>query len=135
MTAVILIIPLVFGDKYYLNAMNFIALYSVVAIGLCLLTGYGGQLALSHAAFFAIGAYSSAILSLRTGLHPLISISLAQVISALIAWGIGAVVLRLKGHYLAIATLSFTVIVEVLLKNMVSLTGGLQGFLLYPEYL
>ncbi len=133
MTAVILIIPLVFGDKYYLNAMNFIALYSVVAIGLCLLTGYGGQLALSHAAFFAIGAYSSAILSLRTGLHPLISISLAQVISALIAWGIGAVVLRLKGHYLAIATLSFTVIVEVLLKNMVSLTGGLQGLSSIPR--
>ncbi len=132
-TAIVLILPLILGDGYYLNAMNYIALYSIVAIGLCLLTGYGGQLAMSHAAFFAIGAYASAILSLKTGLHPLISILIAQFISALGAWGIGAVVLRLKGHYLAIATLSFTVIIEVLLKTLVSLTGGLQGLSSIPR--
>ena len=131
--AAIVILPLIFGDGYYLNAMNFIAIYSIVAIGLCLLTGYGGQFALSHAGFFAIGAYASAILSIKTGLHPLVSILLAQVIAALTALGIGAVVLRLKGHYLSIATLAFTVIVEVLLKNLVSLTGGLQGLSSIPR--
>ncbi len=132
-TAIVLILPLILGDRYYLNAMNFIGLYSMVAVGLCLLTGYGGQLAMSHSAFFAIGAYSSAVLSMRAGLHPFVAIFLSQIISALTAWGIGAVVLRLKGHYLAIATLSFTVIVEVLLKNIVWITGGLQGLSNIPR--
>jgi branched-chain amino acid transport system permease protein len=112
--------------------MNFIALYSLVAIGLCLLVGYGGQLSISHSAFFAIGAYGTAILSLRFHLSPIISILLTQAVAALIAWGIGAVVLRLKGHYLAIATLSFTIIIEVLSKEMAWLTGGLQGLSSIP---
>lgn len=123
----VLLCPLVLGDGYYLSIMNFIALYAMVTMGLCLLTGYGGQLSISHSAFFAIGAYASAVFSLRTGFHPLISILLGQGLAALISWGIGAVVLRLKGHYLAIATLSFTIIVEVLIKETAWLTGGLQG--------
>lgn len=126
-TAGVLLCPLLLGDGYYLSIMNFIALYAMVTMGLCLLTGYGGQLSISHSAFFAIGAYSSAVFSLKTGLHPLVSIPLSQGLATLIAWGIGAVVLRLKGHYLAIATLSFTIIVEVVIKEAAWLTGGLQG--------
>jgi len=131
-TAFVFLLPAALGDRYYLNAMNFIALYSMVAIGLCLLTGYGGQLSMSHAAFFAIGAYGSSILCLRAGLQPVLAIFLSQIFSALVAWGIGWIVLRLKGHYLAIATLSFTVIIEHLLKNWVKLTGGLQGLSAIP---
>jgi len=132
-TAGVLILPIILGEGYYLSVMNFIALYSMVAIGLCLLTGYGGQLSISHSAFFAIGAYASAIFCLRYDLHPLISIVLSQGIAVLIAWGIGVVVLRLKGHYLAIATLSFTIIVEVLIKETAWLTGGLQGLASIPS--
>ena len=131
-TGGVLILPIILGEGYYLCVMNFIALYSMAAIGLCLLVGYGGQLSISHSAFFAIGAYASAIFCLRYGLHPLISIVLSQGIAIPIAWGIGAVVLRLKGHYLAIATLSFTIIVEVLIKEMAWLTGGLQGLASIP---
>jgi len=129
----VLLLPLLLGDGYYLNVMNFIALYSIVAMGLCLLTGYAGQLSISHSAFFAIGAYSSAIFCLRFNFHPLLSIPLSQGISILAAWGIGAVVLRLKGHYLAIATLSFTIIVGVLIIEMAWLTGGLQGLSSIPS--
>ena len=129
----VLLLPFLFGDGYYLNVMNFIALYSMVAMGLCLLTGYAGQLSISHSAFFAIGAYSSAIFCLRLNFHPLISIPLSQGISVLAAWAIGAVVLRLKGHYLAIATLSFTIIVGVLIIEMARLTGGLQGLSSIPS--
>ena len=64
--------------------------------------------------------------------YPIVTILISQFLSALIAWGIGAVVLRLKGHYLAIATLSFTIIVEVLTKEMTRLTGGLQGLSSIP---
>jgi len=133
-SASVLIFPVIVGKGYYLSVMNFIALYSMVAIGLCLLTGYGGQLSISHSAFFAIGAYSSAIFSLRFGLHPILAVLLSQFVSGLAAWGIGAVVLRLKGHYLAIATLSFTMIVGVLIKEMAWLTGGLQGLSSIPPF-
>jgi len=129
----VLLLPLLLGDGYYLNVMNFIALYSIVAMGLCLLTGYAGQLSISHSAFFAIGAYSSAIFCLRYNFHPLISVPLSQAISMLVAWGIGSVVLRLKGHYLAIATLSFTIIVGVLIIELAGLTGGLQGLSSIPS--
>ncbi len=129
----VLLLPLLLGDGYYLNVMNFIALYSIVAMGLCLLTGYAGQLSISHSAFFAIGAYGSAIFCLRYNFHPLISVPLSQGISILAAWGIGTVVLRLKGHYLAIATLSFTIIVGVLIIEMAWLTGGLQGLSSIPS--
>lgn len=131
-SAGILLLPPVLGDGYYLSVMNFIALYSIVALGLCLLTGYAGQLSISHSAFFAIGAYSSAIISLRFGIHPLLSIVLSQNLTFLTSWVIGAVVLRLKGHYLAIATLSFTIIVGVLIIEMPGLTGGLQGLSSIP---
>lgn len=129
----VLLLPFVFGKGFYLNTMNFIALHAMVAVGLCLLVGYGGQLSISHSAFFAIGAYASAIFCLRYHLSPLISVLLSQCLSALLAWGIGWVVLRLKGHYLAIATLSFTIIVEVLVKEMAWLTGGLQGLSSIPS--
>jgi branched-chain amino acid transport system permease protein len=128
----LIIFPFILGDGYYLSVMNFIALYSIVAIGLCLLTGYGGQLSMAHAAFFGIGAYTSAILSTRFGINPLISIPIAQIITASAAWGIGSVVLRLKGHYLAIATLSFTIIVEIIIIETAWLTGGLQGLSSIP---
>ena len=128
----VLLLPVLFGKGFYLNTMNFIALYGMVAVGLCLLVGYGGQLSISHSAFFAIGAYASAIFCLRYRLSPWVSILLSQALSALLAWGIGWVVLRLKGHYLAIATLSFTIIVEVLVKETAWLTGGLQGLSSIP---
>src|SRR5512139_3825387 len=129
----VLLLPLFFGKGFYLNTMNFIALYGMVAVGLCLLVGYGGQLSISHSAFFAIGAYASAIFCLRYRLSPWVSLLFSQALSALLAWGIGWVVLRLKGHYLAIATLSFTIIVEVLIKEMAWLTGGLQGLSSIPS--
>lgn len=131
-TVGVLVLPLVAGPGFYLNVLNFIALYSMVAIGLSLLVGYCGQLSISHSAFFAIGAYASAILSTRAGLPAAAAVIVSQCITPVLAWGIGVVVLRLGGHYLAIATLSFTIIVEILIKEMTPLTGGLQGLSSIP---
>lgn len=127
LTALLLAAPLALGSGYLLNTLNFVAIYALPAIGLCLLVGYCGQLSISHAAFFALGAYASGILSKRYGVSPWLALLLAQLIAALVAAGIGWVVLRLRGHYLAIATLSFTIIVEVLIKELGGFTGGLQG--------
>lgn len=126
-SAGLLSLPLFFGRGFYLNILDFVGLYSMIAVGLCLLVGYGGQLSISHGAFFAIGAYGSAILSLRVGLPPVLAALATQFMVALVAWTIGAIVLRLRGHYLAIATLSFSIVVAVLIKELSWLTGGLQG--------
>lgn len=122
-----LALPVLLGNGYYINTLNFVAIYALPAIGLCLLVGYCGQLSISHSAFFAIGAYASASLSVRFGLSTWLALVLAQLLAAFVAVFIGWVVLRLRGHYLAVATLSFTIIVEVLIKELPSLTGGLQG--------
>lgn len=131
-TAAILLLPLVTGPGFHLNVLNFIALYAMVAIGLSLLVGYCGQLSISHAAFFAVGAYASAIFSTRLGWPPLLAVVVAQAVAAPIAAGIGWLVLRLKGHFLAIATLAFSIIVEVALKEAAPLTGGLAGLSSIP---
>lgn len=120
-------LPFAFGHGYYLNTLNFVAVFALPAIGLSLLSGLCGQLAISHGAFFALGAYGSAILSLRIGLNPLLATVLTQGIVIVISAAIGSLVLRLRGHYLAIATLSFSIIVEVLIKESPRLTGGQQG--------
>ncbi|MEN8742335.1 MAG: branched-chain amino acid ABC transporter permease [Phaeobacter gallaeciensis] len=129
---IMLLVPTVFGTGYYLNMMIFIAILALPAMGLSLLSGLSGQLAISHGAFFAIGAYGSAILSTKIGMSPAISTILAQVFVVAIAAGIGAVVLRLRSHYLAIATLSFAIIVELVIEEWRGMTGGMQGMLGIP---
>lgn len=127
-----LLVPVIFGPGYYLNMMIFIAVLALPALGLSLLSGLAGQLAISHGAFFAIGAYGSAILSTRAGVNPVLSTLLAQLLVIAIAAGIGAVVLRLRSHYLAIATLSFAIIVELIIEEWRGMTGGMQGMLGIP---
>ena len=129
-----LALPFVFGRGYYLNTLNFVAVFALPAIGLSLLSGLCGQLAISHGAFFAIGAYGSAILSLKLGLNPFLATVLTQGVVIVVSAAIGSVVLRLRGHYLAIATLSFSIIVEVLIKEWPRLTGGQQGMTNIPPY-
>ena len=127
-----LLLPLIFGAGYYLNTLCFVAILVLPTLGLSLLSGLAGQLAISHGAFFALGAYGSAILSRDLGITPIVSIFIAQMVVALIAAAIGSVVLRLRSHYLAIATLSFAIIVELLIEEAGMLTGGMQGMLGIP---
>ena len=134
LAAALLALPQVFGQGYYLNTLNFVAVLALPAIGLSLLSGMCGQLAISHGAFFAIGAYGSAILNVRLALDPLLATVLTQAIVVVVSAAIGWVVLRLRSHYLAIATLSFSIIVEVLIKEWPRLTGGQQGMTGIPPY-
>lgn len=130
--ACMLLVPAVLGTGYYLNTLNFVAIVALPTLGLSLLSGLSGQLAISHGAFFALGAYGSAILSRDLGITPLLSTLMAQIVVVLIATAIGSVVLRLRSHYLAIATLSFAIIVELLIEEARGLTGGMQGMLGIP---
>lgn len=114
----------------FLLQMRKMGILVIVALGLNLLIGYAGQISLGHAAFMGIGAYASAILSTRGvfGLHlsVYLSIPLAVLITAGVALLI-APVLRLKGHYLALATLGFGAFVGVMIRQLEGLTGGNSG--------
>jgi branched-chain amino acid transport system permease protein len=132
--AVILLLPVVLGSGFYLNIMISIAIYSMTAIGLCLLIGYAGQLSLVHASFFGIGAYMSGILTSRLGFPPVLALLASIVVVGAVACLVGLVVLRFKSHYLFIVTLSLLTIIEILLKELVSLTGGVQGLSGIPRF-
>ena len=114
---------------YVLSQLQFICIYSIVGLGLMLLTGYTGQISLGHAAFLAVGAYTEALLQ-AAGMPFIVSLSSAALLSAAVGIIVGLPALRLKGIYLAIATFAFNVIVEEIITRWESLTGGSSGKLL-----
>ncbi len=124
---VVLSIPLGIDEPYYLSILVFIGIYSLATMGLNLLMGYAGQISLGHAAFYAIGAYTTGILTTQYNVHFSIAAVVALAITVVIAYAIGVPCLRLKGHYLAMATLAFGEIVYICLNAAVDFTGGPSG--------
>ena len=121
-------LPLIFPDNYYINVVGAAAgLHAILAVGLNLLMGYAGLISLGHAAFFGLGAYSTAIFTTRHGLDPWPALAAGLCIAGLTAFVVARPVLRLKGHYLAMATLGFGIIVNILLVQTGGLTGGPDG--------
>ncbi|MEW6687828.1 MAG: branched-chain amino acid ABC transporter permease [Pseudomonadota bacterium] len=114
------------AGEYVMTQLHFILIYSIVGFGLMLLTGYTGQVSLGHAAFLAVGAYTEALL-LKAGMPFAVSITCAALFSGAVGIIVGLPALRLKGIYLAIATLAFNVIVEEIIARWHSLTGGNEG--------
>ena len=118
--------------EYLLTQLTMSAYYTLVTLGLCLLMGYAGQVSLGHAGFFAIGAYTTAVLSTAgAGLlrfAPWLSIPAAIILTAIVALVIGVPVLRLRGHYLAMATLAFGFIVSrvILGTSLLGLADGIS---------
>jgi len=128
LSLVLAIYPWVYGNPYILGLTNLIAIYTIVVLGLNLFIGYAGQISLGHAAFFAMGAYGSALLSSGMGLWPWPAMGLTALVSALVALLVGIPALRLHGHYLAMATLGFNIVIYTILVQWDSLTGGPSGF-------
>lgn len=125
--AIALAACLLLNSGYLANLVVVIGLQALPAIGLALLMGYTGQISLGHAAFYGLGAYGAALLGRHLGLSPWLDILLAAMIVAVIARWIGALVFRLKGHHLAMATLAFGIIVHIGLVELRDLTGGPNG--------
>ncbi|MBU0515043.1 MAG: branched-chain amino acid ABC transporter permease [Proteobacteria bacterium] len=128
--AAVLLLPFL-TDDYLLSQFTFIFMFSIAAIGLMLLTGYTGQISLGHAAFFAIGSYTSAILT-NNGVPFVLALPAAGLMAGLMGIIIGLPALRLSGLYLAIATMGFAFIVEEVLSRWESLTNGNQGMTVEP---
>lgn len=127
LTLSLLLLPLFNDSSYVLSTLIFIGIYSIVTISLCLLMGYAGQISLGHAAFYGMGAYGSAILTVKFGLNPWLALLAAAAFTALVAWTIGIPTLKLKEHYLALATLGFGVIVYIIFTQETAWTGGPSG--------
>ncbi len=119
-------------NDYYLNVFVLIGIQAIAVLGLSLLMGYAGQVSLGHAAFYGLGAYASGILTVHYGMNPYLAIFCGIIISALMALIVGLPALRLKGHYLAMATLGFGIIIDICFKEMASLTGGPSGLVGIP---
>jgi branched-chain amino acid transport system permease protein len=112
--------------EYWLAQLSFVFIYAVVAVGLMLLAGFTGQFSIGHAAFMGVGAYTEAYLAARGWPLPL-SLACAMGLSAAVGVVVGLPALRVKGMYLAIATLSFGFIVEEVLARWERVTGGNAG--------
>lgn len=118
--------------NFFLLILIYSGIYALMAIGQNIITGYGGMLSLTQAGFFAIGSYATAILTTQFGWSFWATLPVAFVVSALFGLLIGLPTLRLKGDYLAIATLGFGEIVRNVLNNWDSLTNGPMGIQRIP---
>ncbi|MFZ5508564.1 MAG: branched-chain amino acid ABC transporter permease [Pseudomonadota bacterium] len=130
LTVGLLILPFVL-KSHNVSEVNEILTFVIAIIGLNILTGYNGQISLGHGAFYAVGAYTTAILVSRYGVHYALTIPVAAVVCAAAGILVGFPALRLKGHYLALATYALALALPQLLKfkKIESWTGGVQGLL------
>ncbi len=117
---------------YYMQLIILVGINTIMATSLNLIIGYTGQLSIGHAAFMSLGAYSSALATLHLGLPFWVSLLCGAMIAALFGVIIGLPTLRLKGDYLAIATLGFGEIVRIVFLNL-EITGGTMGLKGIPK--
>jgi branched-chain amino acid transport system permease protein len=123
----ILVAPLAFKGGYLLNVLVFVGINTMLAVALNLLLGYAGQISLGHAGFFGMGAYISGILTATCGWNPWLAMPFAALVVGMLAGLIGFPILKLKGHYLAMATLGLGIIIYIVFNETVDLTGGPSG--------
>jgi branched-chain amino acid transport system permease protein len=120
--------PFLLSGSYLLNVFIFVGIHAMLAIALNLLLGFAGQISLGHAGFFGLGAYSSGVLTATYGLNPWLAMVITALAVAIIAFIIGFPILKLKGHYLAMATLGLGIIFYILFNELTDFTGGPSGF-------
>jgi branched-chain amino acid transport system permease protein len=105
----------------------FLAITALAAVGLCLIMGFAGQVSLGHAAFYAVGAYASGILTAGYGVPPIVALLAGMVLAGAAAAGVARAVFRVSGHFLAMATLAFGLILYYSLGHFRTVTGGNAG--------
>lgn len=124
----LILVKIFITNEYYLSIVVFILFNSINASCFNILLGYAGIISIGQAAFFGLGAYTSAILSTTYGVNPYVTIVIGAVLVGVIAFIVGYPTLKLHGHYLAMATLGFGMIIYICFNEMDYLTGGPSGF-------
>jgi branched-chain amino acid transport system permease protein len=121
------VIIAIVGSSYYIHTFVLIGILFIVVMGLDLLLGYSGQLSLGNNGFFAIGAYFSAVISLKLGISPWIALLIGILANSAIATLVGYSAVRIKGFYLAAVTLAFGIVIYQMAGAFSDLTGGFTG--------
>ena len=132
MALIIILIPFFVESKYYFIVLNVIGLNTIVVVGLNLLIGFAGQISLGHAAFYGLGSYFSGILTVNYGFPLWPAMVIGMLATGSIAYLVGYPSLKLKGHYLVMATLGFSIIVYILMGELEYFTGGHDGLIGIP---
>ncbi|MCE5264998.1 MAG: branched-chain amino acid ABC transporter ATP-binding protein/permease [Deltaproteobacteria bacterium] len=133
LVVVVLLLPRFITSSYWLNLINLAMSFSIACLGLNIVLGYTGQLSLAQAAFWGVGAYTSAILTTQLGLPVWAGMFAAFFVAALCGVLLGIPTLKLSGHYLAMATIGFGIIVQLILVNEIWLTNGSDGITKIPS--
>jgi branched-chain amino acid transport system permease protein len=130
--AILLLVPFIAPNSFYLDLAIRMAINAIIVLGLNLLIGFAGQISLGHAGFLGIGAYASAVLPTHFGWHPLLAMGAGALLTGILAALVARPIFKLKGHYLAMATLGLGIIINITLRNEAQLTGGPDGMPVMP---
>ena len=125
--AVLLVLPFVLPNSFYVDLAIRMAINAVIVLGLNLLIGFAGQISLGHAGFLGIGAYATAALPTHFGWHPLLAMAAGAVAAGALAAIVARPIFKLKGHYLAMATLGLGIIINIVVRTEAQWTGGPDG--------
>lgn len=125
--ALALALPLITQDAYFIQVASSMGIAVILALGLSLLYGYTGQMSFAHAGLFGVGAYTSVILTTNVGAPFLVGVACGVIAPGVLACLIGIPTLRLRGHYLAIATLALQLAIVQFFVQASGLTGGTVG--------
>jgi len=132
LAVIIIILPLFVESKYYFIVLNVIGLNTIVVVGLNLLIGFAGQISLGHAAFYGLGSYFSGVLTVNYGFPLWPAMLVGMLATGAVAYLIGYPSLKLRGHYLVMATLGFGIIINILMGELEQFTGGHDGLMGIP---
>lgn len=127
LVVLIALAPVFFPSGFYYRVGALIFVNALAVTGIVILTGWAGQISLGHAGFAGIGAYACALAPVHWGVHPALAILLGAAVSAVLAWLVGRPILRLKGYYLAVASLGMGILISMVLNNERWLTRGPDG--------
>ncbi|MCR9187268.1 MAG: branched-chain amino acid ABC transporter permease [Alteromonadaceae bacterium] len=124
---ILVILPAFLGNPFHYELVTQMAIIAATVVGLNLLVGFAGQISLGHAGFFGLGAYFTGIATGTYGWSSVPALVVGAIVVGAIAWIVGRPILRLKGHYLSMATLAVGFIIAIILNNERALTGGPDG--------
>ena len=127
------LVPVFFPKAFLVTLLIFVGIYIVVCTGLSLIFGFAGQLSLTQAAFYGIGAYASALITTRLAMPYWMGLTAAALLPGVVALVIGVPILRLRHFYLAMATLAFSEIMTVMFIQEIEITGGPTGITHVPS--
>ncbi|MGB9092893.1 MAG: branched-chain amino acid ABC transporter permease, partial [Gallionella sp.] len=121
------LLPMAWPNPYYIHLMVVIGIYAILLLGLDIVVGYVGEVSLGHAALFGIGSYTAGVLNFQLGIPFLLAVPASIAVTALFGAILALPALRVNGPYLAMVTLAFGTIIQILINEMTFLTNGPMG--------